>query len=279
MFDWMKKNKMIVLVIVLAIGLLTTLAVSFLGNKSSDFSMRVQSIIFEIQKPITQFGQTIEDGASGVFGFRATVEENQSLREEIEKLEEELLDYKFIEAELEELRKLSLALDFESVRERRGKVAATIVSIDGTNRFNMFTIDVGSRDGVHKDATVINGQGMVGRVYEVGENFAKVISIIDANANVSFQIFRSETESYLGIAYGNGFGGLSGYMLDTNAVVRKGDELVSSGMGIYPQGLALGTVSEVLSERDSLLHYVEIDTAVDFKNLSKVLVIVTKESL
>lgn len=279
MFKWVKKNKTIVLLILVAIGLIAVLTVSSLGNGSSSFGLRLQSIIFEIQKPITQFGQTIESGVGGVFDFRATVEENQALREKITQLEEELLDYKLIEAELEELKKLSLALHFEGVQESSDKIVAKIVSIDGTNRFNMFTIDAGALVGVHKDAVVVNGQGMIGRVYEVGENFAKVISIIDTNANVSFRIYRSEAESYLGIAYGNGLGGLSGYMLDTNADIKKGDKLITSGMGIYPQGLVLGLISEILSERDSLLHYVKIDTAVDFHNLSKVLVIVTKESL
>jgi rod shape-determining protein MreC len=241
--------------------------------------MRLQSIIFEIQKPITRFGQSIESGASGVFNFRATVEENQELRDRIAQLEEQILDYKLIEMELDELNRLSLALNFESVRESELKVVAKIVSIDGTNHFNIFTIDAGSVAGVRKDAVVVNGQGMIGRVYEAGENFAKVVSIIDTNANVSFRIFRSESESYLGIAYGNGQGGLSGYMLDTSADVKEGDKLITSGMGIYPGGLVLGTVSEVLSERDSLLRYIEIDTAVDFNNLSKVLVLVTKESL
>lgn len=279
MFKWIKKNKNIVLIIGVACVLIAILIFSFLGKGSSAFRIRLQSIVFEIQKPITQFGQSIERGASGVFDFRATVEENQALRERIAQLEEQILDYKLIEMELDELKRLSLALNFESVREKGIKVVAQIVSIDGTNHFNIFTIDAGTSDGVRKDAVVVNGQGMVGRVYEAGENFAKVISIIDTNANVSFRIFRSETESYLGIAYGNGRGGLSGYMLDANANVKEGDQLITSGMGIYPEGLVVGTVSEILPEKDSLLRYIEIETAVNFNNLSKVLVLVAKESL
>lgn len=279
MFKWVQKHKNIVLIVSIACALLAVLMVSFWSDGSSEIGLRIQEIIFEIQKPISQFGQSIESGASGVFDFRATVEENQALRDRIAQLEEQLLDYKLIEMELDELKRLSLALNFESVRQSELKVVAKIISIDGTNHFNIFTIDAGSLKGVRKDAVVVNGQGMVGRVYEAGENFAKVISVIDANANVSFRIFRSETESSLGIAYGNGKGGLSGYMLDTNADVKAGDQLITSGMGIYPEGLVLGTVSEVITERDSLLHHIEIETAVDFTNLSKVLVLVTKESL
>ena len=279
MFKWIHKNKNIVLVIGVAFALIAVLAFSFLGSGSSAFGMRVQSIIFEIQKPITQFGKSIESGTNGVFDFRATVEENQELRDKVAQLEEQILDYKLIEMELDELKRLSLALNFENVRESELKVVGKVVSMDGTNHFNIFTIDAGSLAGVHKDAVVVNGQGAIGRVYEVGENFAKVISIIDTNANVSFRISRNKSESYLGIAYGNGQSGLSGYMLDTSADVKEGDKLITSGMGIYPEGLVLGTVSEVLSERDSLLRYIEIDTAVDFNNLSKVLVLVTKESL
>lgn len=279
MFKWIRTHKNIVLIIGSACVLITVLIFSFLGNGSSAFGMRLQSIIFEIQKPITQFGQSIERGASGVFDFRATVEENQELRERIAELEEQVLESKLSAMELDELKRLSLALNFESVRESEIKVVSKIVSIDGTNHFNIFTIDAGILDGVRKDAVVVNGQGIIGRVYEAGGSFAKVISIIDTNANVSFRIFRSETESYLGIAYGNGNGGLSGYMLDASANVMAGDQLITSGMGIYPEGLVIGTVTEVLPEEDLLLKYIEIETAVNFNNLSKVLVLVTKESL
>ncbi|NCB41431.1 MAG: rod shape-determining protein MreC [Clostridia bacterium] len=279
LLKWIQKHKNSALIIAIFLVLASILAVSFLGNGTSDLGLKLQSLIAEIQKPITQFGQSIESGASGVFSFRATVEENQELQDRIAQLEEELLDYKLIELELEELEKLSLALNFKSVRESKQKVAAKVVSIDGTNHFNIFTIDAGTDQGVHEDAIVVNGQGMIGRVYEVGDAFSKVISIVDTNANISFKIYENKADGYLGIAYGNGKGGLSGYMLDTNAVVSEGDKLLTSGMGIYPEGLLLGTVSEVLSQRDSLLHYIEVDTAVDFSNLSKVLVIVTKETL
>lgn len=279
MFKWIQRHKNIVFLIVVAAALIAILASSFAGNGPSDFGVLVQTVISEIQKPITQFGEKIESGAKGVFDFRATLEENQALRQRVEQLEKQVMDYKLTEAELEELKKLSLALHFESVQESSIKVVAKAISIDGFNHFSIFTIDEGARAGINKDAVVVNGQGVIGRVYEAGKNFSKVISIIDTNSNTSFLISRSESESYLGIAYGNGSGGLDGYMLDTNADVKEGDKLLTSGMGIYPQGLTLGKVTKVLSQKDSLLRYVEIEPAVDFKNISKLLVIVMKERL
>jgi len=68
-------------------------------------------------------------------------------------------------------------------------------------------------------------------------------------------------------------------MLDADARVRVGDPVTTSGMGLYPAGLAIGTVTAVTENSDALLKTLEIETAVDFSNLSKVLVIVTKGSL
>ena len=151
--------------------------------------------------------------------------------------------------------------------------------MDGSSHFNIFTIDAGTRSGVVADAVVVNGQGLIGRVAETGDQFGKVTSITDMNSNVSFRVYQSDEESYLGIASGNGRGGLSGYMLDTDAKVNPGDRLVTSGLGLYPAGLSIGTISSVTENSEALLKVIEIEPAVDFRNLSKVLVVVTGDML
>ncbi|MBQ8589534.1 MAG: rod shape-determining protein MreC [Firmicutes bacterium] len=52
-----------------------------------------------------------------------------------------------------------------------------------------------------------------------------------------------------------------------------GDTVVTSGIGIYPAGIVIGRISEVVVNADSLLKEVILETAVDFKNVQKVMVL------
>ena len=49
----------------------------------------------------------------------------------------------------------------------------------------------------------------------------------------------------MGIVTGDGDSGLSGYMFDVKANVKKGDKIITSGIGDYPGGLTIGRVTKV----------------------------------
>jgi len=215
----------------------------------------------------------ISNGFRNLLSFRSIASENEALKEEVAELKQELILQQFTEQELEELRQLSQVLNYTSVQNSQSYVTGDVIAMDSSNWFNIFTINVGTDQGVKKDAMVINGDGLVGRVYEAGSDWAKVISIIDETNNVSFQVFRDSSESYLGVLTGDGMGGLKGYMLDSDASVIEGDTVVTSGIGIYPSGIVIGKISEVVVNTDSLLKEINLETSVDFKNVQKVMVL------
>ncbi len=279
MFKWMKEHRTITCFALAAALLIALLVASYGTHRDPPYALTIQAVMAEIQKPFAKLGRVIDRGTRGVFDFRSLVDENQALREQIAALDEKILDLQLTRTELRELRSLSEALNYPGLQESKLKVAAGVVSMDGSSHFNIFTIDAGTRSGVVADAVVVNGQGLIGRVAETGDQFGKVTSITDMNSNVSFRVYQSDEESYLGIASGNGRGGLSGYMLDTDAKVNPGDRLVTSGLGLYPAGLSIGTISSVTENSEALLKVIEIEPAVDFRNLSKVLVVVTGDML
>ena len=62
--------------------------------------------------------------------------------------------------------------------------------------------------------------------------------------------------------------------IPTEATLAQGDTLSTSGMGgIYPRGIQVGTLQEVVNTNNITDRYATIKTAVDFSSVQTVLVI------
>ena len=123
-----------------------------------------------------------------------------------------------------------------------------------------------------KNSTVINGNGLVGLVYEVGEDWSKVISIIDQKSSVGFEMLRV-SDDYDGILSGTTNYELIGELFDPLASIRVGEYIVTSGLGMYPKGILIGKVYEVIEDKDLILKRVKVTPVVNFRKIDKVMVI------
>ncbi len=269
---WIREHKRASIFIATAIVLLIIFVVSaVLGKTGVGPGKLFMSASEKIQKPASSAGRSVSDSARGIFKYRWVVKENNELKEEIRILKNDFVKEKLKKKELEELRELSKALNYKEITKNYKHVSANIVAMNGFSWLNIFTIDRGSKDGIKIDSIVVSGDGLVGRVSDVSGSTAKIISIVDESNNVSFRIIRNMT--YLGVLQGDGKGGLTGFMLDDKAQVIEGDELITSGMGIYPEGINIGKIESVKMDRNTLLKTVKIAPSVTFKNLSKVMVL------
>ena len=106
-------------------------------------------------------------------------------------------------------------------------VPARVVALGGTAEFEWTaTIDVGSRDGVAPDMTVLNGDGLVGRVKTVGPVTAVVLLVVDPTSTVGARL---EGSLQLGTVTGHGAGPMSLQLFDPSVKVAPGDRLVTFG--------------------------------------------------
>ncbi len=224
-----------------------------------------------IQGPVSGFGNEIASGISSIFAFNETKKENEELKRKISELNRKIVGLQLDNAELQELRDLKTALNYQGIAAEYEYVSADVTAIDDSDLFNIFTINAGTEEGVDVDSVVIDGDGLVGRVYTAGSHWAKVIAVIDENNSVSFRVFRDV--SLLGVLSGDGSGKLNGYMLDSGAAVIEGDELITSGLGSYPAGIVIGKVTEVQWQNDQLIKAVSIDPIVNFNDIRKVVVV------
>lgn len=273
--NWLKEHRVLTLILSIFFILIIIIVVSYsnVGN-STALGRSIQKVVTLVQGPVSGAGNGVKSGLRGIFQFRTVVKENEELKDEVSKLNRELIKAKLTDSELSELRNLSNILGYQNVAASYNYETADVVAMDGSNWFNLFTINAGSERGIKKDDVVITGDGLIGRILEAGNGWSKVISVIDETNSVSFKVFRDM--QLLGILSGDGKGGLQGYMIDPEAAVIEGDILITSGMGMYPEGIPIGKVKKVVWNNDTLLKTVLIEPSAYFKNLQKVTVLVNK---
>ncbi|HTI84989.1 MAG TPA: rod shape-determining protein MreC, partial [Alphaproteobacteria bacterium] len=102
-------------------------------------------------------------------------------------------------------------------------------------------INAGSSDGLSRGQAVVNGDGLVGRLTDVGDSAARVLLLTDLNSRVPVVI--EETRERAILAGDNSDRPTLAY-LPPDARITSGQRVVTSGNGgVLPPGLQIGTVS------------------------------------
>ena len=153
--------------------------------------------------------------------------------------------------------------------------AAEVVAIGAAQGFSWtVTIDVGSQDGIQRDMTVINGDGLVGRITTVAPDTSTVLLASDPEFSVGT---RMEGSGEVGFATGQGNGPMRVDLLNGQAQVKAGDRMVtfgSQGGRPFVPGVPVGTVSRVENTPGQLTRTVLVQPFVHFTTLDLVGVVV-----
>lgn len=148
---------------------------------------------------------------------------------------------------------------------------ASVIGRNDKGYLKMIVIDKGSEDGIRKQDPVISYNGLVGMVREVYSTTAEVEVVLSPASNVSVMNSRTRT---VGIVRGDGHGKMMVDFYDRLDDVKKGDTMVTSGLGgVYPKGLVAGQVESVTTAETGLFKTMTLKTKVKFYKLENVLVI------
>ncbi|MFE4794268.1 rod shape-determining protein MreC [Streptomyces sp. NPDC056708] len=163
----------------------------------------------------------------------------------------------------------------KSAAGQYGIKAAEVIAIGSAQGFSWtVTIDAGSNDGIKRDMTVINGDGLVGRITTVGPDTATVLLANDPDFTVGT---RMEKTDELGFATGQGSQPLSVQFLNGKAKVKKGDRLVTFGSSKnkpFVPGVPVGEVVRVDPSGGGLTRTVYVRPYVGFTKLDIVGIVV-----
>ena len=267
-----KKKKSGVIGIVITIVILVVLV--FLTNtdtaKLSYVENAFNSLVMPVQNGLTYLKNKISKNNTFFTDINNLKKENKELKEKNSELEQSVRELESLKAEN------SILKEQLNLTEKYGEyetIPAYVINKDISNYSNVIIINVGSREGIQENMTVISEEGLVGHVISVTNNTAKVQTIIDTSSTVSCTISTTR-DSIIAKGMFNESSTLKATYIPTEAVLVQNDTVETSGLGgIYQKGIKIGTIKEIVKTSNTTDRYALIQTAVDFNKLETVLVI------
>lgn len=229
--------------------------------------------ITPLQEGISKAGSWLHTRTEELVQIKSLIKENEELKAQIDELTMENIRLQQDRYELTNLREL---YELDVQYDEYDKIGARIIAKDTGNWFHSFVIDKGSDDGLAIDMNVMAGSGLVGRITDVGPNWAKVMSIIADNSNTSGMVLSTSDNLIVSgdlELYAEGVISFE-KLVDSADRVVEGDKIVTSNVSDkYLPGILIGYISSINVDSNNLTKSGLITPAVDFEHLEEVLVI------
>lgn len=225
-----------------------------------------------IQTPVKFASEFFSD----ITNIKNTQTENKQLKEKLSKLttlEYELQDLK---EENEELRGL---LDKTESLSDYTPIQATVIARSPERWVEEVTINKGKQHGVASNMAVITADGMIGKVHIASELTAsvKLLTGFDQFNRISASISRKDEQDIFGLI--EEFDKKTDSLLfkiiqESDKKIEKGELVISSGKGgVFPKGLLIGTVTDVIPDQYGLTRTALVKPAANMHEINHVIVV------
>jgi rod shape-determining protein MreC len=194
--------------------------------------------------------------------------ENQRLREDVERLSGQVAR---LREQAQATQRLERLLAFREQLPGRA-VGARVIGRDSSRWFGVIVVDRGAQDGVVRNAPVVASEGLVGRVLAVTPTTAQVLLITDPRSALGVLLQSTREPAVVE--------GQAGNLLRLKYVARSrelhlGEILVTSGQaGVFPRGLAVGTVTAVTKKQGAVYQEATVRPAAGLEHLEEVLILI-----
>ncbi|GGW84041.1 rod shape-determining protein MreC [Alteromonas halophila] len=230
----------------LALALILSLVLMFADHRLDGFkSARVymNSLMSPLQYLANLPGLMLSESAQQLTSQQQLLTENEKLTSQVLMMSERLQRFTILQQENRELRQLLEAPTKQGMR----KMAAELMAVDNNPYSQQVMINKGAIDGVYLSQPVLDDQGIVGQVMEVGTTNSRVLLIADVTHAIPVRSVRTNIRF---IASGSGT--LNELYLEHvphSVDIREGEMLMSSGLGsVYPQGYPVAKVTSVVRD-------------------------------
>ena len=227
------------------------------------------SIVAPIQRGITAVTRPIGNFFSSIGNIAGLKSENSQLKNELQSANEKLNEYPALQKDNARLRQiLELRQSWTSMKT----VTAQVIGVPPDNYKWAVFIDKGRADGIHKDQAVIDPEGLVGKIVQVGNHQATVLLLIDPEAAAAAKVSEGK-KTISGLVQGNGGNedlSLTGVTGNEKVDVGKLVETDFYNGGVFPAGIPIGTINFVGGDQRALEQTIKVHPKVDFSNLDYV---------
>ncbi len=264
-------SKHVRLFLILAVVLAVFCAVLFTISRSNSTNL-VQTVMMPVRSLASSAARTVEQYYNYAYNYESLKAENTVLQEKITEMESAIRSVDTLERENERLREL---LNMTEEHSDYKFISAYVISWDSSNWKSTFTINKGSKNGIETGmCAVTEFNQMAGLVTEVGTNWATITTILDSSLEISASV---SSTGYTGVVEGSYRSGETGNLrlsyLPIDAVMKNGDQVVTTGSTLYPKDLILGYVSDADLDDNGISKYAVLDSAVNFDSLEQVFII------
>jgi rod shape-determining protein MreC len=203
-------------------------------TRTADTDM-VTPILDVVSQPVDTFSGVLDQAES----FTRLSAENQTLKEQNARLLQWQAVAHRLEAENAALRNLNNMVPDPAMRY----ITTRVVGDPGGAFVRTVLINAGERNGVEKGQAAITGEGLAGRVAEVGQRSARILLLTDINSRVPVIVGTARDRAVMA---GDNSNAPELLYLGPTAKVKVGDRVTTSGHGgVFPPGLPIGVVSGV----------------------------------
>jgi rod shape-determining protein MreC len=250
------------------------------------FSLKDRELTWPEQflKDTTGFVQLIfHKPAQLVAGFFENVNDIRNTYKENKLLKARLEEYVTLETQVQTLKKenerlRALLNKKESLRDFI-PIQATVIGRNPDRWQETIIVNKGEQHGVKKDMAVITPEGLVGKVQHASQftSTVQLLSALDQKNRISAYVQGNE----------NVFGLIEGYdekrralllkRIPFDAKIEKKQKVLTSGLGgVFPKGLPIGEVMEVVPDQYGLTKMVYVKPAANFYDIDDVIIVKRK---
>ena len=265
----------VVLILAVLLSLVLTLISSLTGLSFGD--MVVKAVLQPVRTAASKLTVQAEQFYSYIFNYESLAAENEKLKEQISRMEDDARQYDAVSRENDRLRSL---LKLTETHEDYELVDAYIISWSANDWTNTFTINRGTNAGIAEQMVAITANGeVVGLVDQVGSNYAVVKTVLDSALEISCTISSS---GHKGMVQGGYTTGLEDQLLmdylPTSAVIRNNDQVVTSGSTVYPRNLIVGYVVDAGFSDTGVAKFAILEPAADIESLEQVFILTSYDA-
>ncbi len=259
--------KRVLVTVIILCACLTILTVVY--NYSQDNIKPIfLDILYPFQKLASSAYKSSVNFKKAILAVKKMGCRENTLEKKIESLSIEINLLRSLRTENKKLRKLL------SIKNKYNYqiVFAEIIAEDITGLYDSIIINKGRNANLEKNMPVMTALGIVGITQDVGAYSTRVITILNPNCKAGVSVGKG---SVRGVIQGRGDYCIIKY-ISVEENIKTGDEVCTSGEGIYPEGIKIGKVFKIDKKPHDIFQIIYVLPYANIQTLDKVAIIKDK---